>query len=159
MNSDHPTTSAAPPHAEDWLKALSTKHKEQDIAVLRRALALAAEAHRGQTRISGEPYVQHSLAVAQILAALNMDAETLTAAILHDVVEDTGVTLEHIHEQFGDTIARLVDGVTKLDKISGSGPYGELEERAVVEGTMGAAAGKLYPDVSEKFPEIAESND
>ncbi len=97
---------------------------QSDPALLRRAYDLAAEAHRGQRRASGEPYVQHSLAVAAILAELRLDPATIAAAILHDVPEDTAVPLERIQEGFGDEVAKLVDGVTKLSKIS----WGSLEE-------------------------------
>lgn len=81
---------------------------------LRRAASLAARAHAGQQRVSGEPYVLHALAVAKILADLGLDHETLAAAILHDVVEDTGIGLEDLKRDFGPRIAGLVDGVTKM---------------------------------------------
>jgi len=97
---------------------------QSDPALLRRAYDLAAEAHRGQRRASGEPYVQHSLAVAAILAEMRLDPATIAAAILHDVPEDTAVPLERIQEGFGDEVTKLVDGVTKLSKIS----WGSLEE-------------------------------
>jgi len=74
-------------------------------------------AHEGQTRKSGEAYITHPVAVAAILANLGMDAETLAAALLHDVVEDTGIALEDIRQEFGDSIASLVDGVTKLQMV------------------------------------------
>ncbi len=82
-----------------------------------RALTFAEEAHRGQSRASGDPYVAHPLAVASILADLKMDAPTVTAALLHDVVEDTAYTLQDIEERFGTEVAQLVDGVTKLDRL------------------------------------------
>ncbi len=81
------------------------------------AFDLAVAAHEGQTRRTGEEYVTHPLAVAEILADFGMDGETLVAAFLHDVVEDTDVTLDEIAEKFGDVIAALIDGVTKLDRI------------------------------------------
>jgi len=84
---------------------------------LDRAFELAIAAHEGQTRRTGEEYVTHPLAVAEILADFGMDGETLVAAFLHDVVEDTDVTLDEIAEKFGDVIAALIDGVTKLDRI------------------------------------------
>ncbi|NOX24066.1 MAG: bifunctional (p)ppGpp synthetase/guanosine-3',5'-bis(diphosphate) 3'-pyrophosphohydrolase [Actinobacteria bacterium] len=84
---------------------------------LDRAFDLAVAAHEGQTRRTGEEYVTHPLAVAEILADFGMDGETLVAAFLHDVVEDTDVTLDEIAEKFGDVIAALIDGVTKLDRI------------------------------------------
>ncbi len=88
-----------------------------DRDLIRRAYELAAMAHEGQTRASGEPYIQHSLAVAKILADLNLDPAVIAAGLLHDVVEDTGFTIEDIQREFGEEIARLVDGVTKLQQI------------------------------------------
>ncbi|HHV77567.1 MAG TPA: bifunctional (p)ppGpp synthetase/guanosine-3',5'-bis(diphosphate) 3'-pyrophosphohydrolase, partial [Syntrophothermus lipocalidus] len=92
-------------------------HSPEDITEIERAYAFAEKAHAGQTRISGEPYVCHPLAVAIILAELELDAATLIAALLHDVVEDTEVTLEEVKLQFGEEVALLVDGVTKLGKL------------------------------------------
>ncbi len=89
-----------------------------DFDFLRRAFELGARAHAGQTRKSGEPYITHPVAVATLLAELRMDRETLCAAILHDVLEDTEVSREAIAAEFGETVADLVDGVTKLDKLS-----------------------------------------
>ncbi len=90
---------------------------EQDLDLLRRAYAVTEKAHAGQKRASGEPYVQHSLAVAQILAELRLDVKAIAAGLLHDVVEDTSLTIEDLREAFDDEIAELVDGVTKLKKI------------------------------------------
>ncbi len=82
-----------------------------------RALDFAAQAHMGQTRRSGEPYIEHPVSAARYLADLNLDAPTVAAALLHDVVEDCGVSLEDIRERFGDDVAKLVDGVTKLARL------------------------------------------
>ena len=90
---------------------------EADHALLRRAFAVAERAHSGQFRLTGEPYVEHPVAAAVLLSELRLDAETLAAALLHDTVEDTDVTLDEIREEFGEAIARLVEGVTKLGKI------------------------------------------
>ncbi|OYD08870.1 RelA/SpoT family protein [Paludifilum halophilum] len=90
--------------------------KKEEIDLVEEAYLFAEEAHQGQTRKSGEEYIFHPVAVAGILADLQMDATTLTAAILHDVVEDTGVTLEDVSKAFGDTVAQIVDGLTKLKK-------------------------------------------
>src|SRR5215212_6966542 len=76
----------------------------------------AHAAHRGQTRKSGEPFVYHPLATADILAELRLDPTTITAALLHDVLEDTGVTKEELSERFGNEVAEIVDGVTKLKR-------------------------------------------
>ncbi|ROU04660.1 RelA/SpoT family protein [Lysobacter enzymogenes] len=84
---------------------------------LRRAWAVGAAAHAGQTRKSGEPYITHPVAVAKVLAEQGLDIETLVAAILHDTIEDTPVTRECLATEFGATVAELVDGVTKLDKL------------------------------------------
>ncbi len=91
--------------------------KPDDVAQVEAAYHFAAEAHRGQFRTSGEPYVTHPLAVAVTLAAWHMDAQALVAALLHDVMEDTAITKAEIAERFGKTAAELVDGVSKLDKI------------------------------------------
>lgn len=102
---------------EGWLKVIESGRSKTDMDLIRRACVLAQLAHQGQTRASGEPYFQHSLAVANILADLRLDAETLAAAVLHDVLEDTPVTLEELEAEFGGTIAKLVDGVTKMGQI------------------------------------------
>jgi GTP pyrophosphokinase len=81
------------------------------------AYEFGATAHQGQTRLSGEPFISHPIAVAKELADMHMDAQTIAAAILHDVVEDTSTTLDDIEEQFGQEITALVDGVSKLDQI------------------------------------------
>ncbi len=81
------------------------------------AYLVGAEAHEGQSRVSGEPYISHPVAVARILAEMRMDANSIIAAILHDVIEDTPTLKEHIAEQFGDEVAELVDGVSKLTQI------------------------------------------
>ncbi len=94
-----------------------TYGKPEDVELIRRAYKYAEEAHRGQLRRSGEPYITHPVAVATILAELQLDAVTLAAALLHDVVEDTKVTDEEIVRQFGAEVAALVDGVTKLKRI------------------------------------------
>src|SRR5882672_7777018 len=84
---------------------------------VQQAYEFSAAAHRGQKRMSGEPYISHPVAAAHILADLRMDGETIIAAILHDVIEDTPTAKEQISEQFGREVAELVDGVTKLDQI------------------------------------------
>jgi guanosine-3',5'-bis(diphosphate) 3'-pyrophosphohydrolase len=92
-------------------------HPGTDVGLLRRAYQVAAVAHEGQTRRTGDPYVCHPIAVAQILATYGLDTATLAAALLHDVVEDTEISLEDLEREFGAEIALLVDGVTKLDRI------------------------------------------
>ncbi|XBX76370.1 bifunctional (p)ppGpp synthetase/guanosine-3',5'-bis(diphosphate) 3'-pyrophosphohydrolase [Proteinivorax tanatarense] len=92
--------------------------KRSDLHILDKAFALAQKAHSGQKRESGDSFIVHPLGVADILTSLEMDVDTIAAAFLHDVVEDTEVTIEEIREQFGANIAQLVDGVTKLKKIN-----------------------------------------
>ena len=89
----------------------------EQLPILRRAWEVGAAAHAGQTRKSGEPYITHPVAVAKVLAELGLDAEALVAAILHDTIEDTPLTREELAGQFGEAVAELVDGVTKLDKL------------------------------------------
>ncbi|MBN1991577.1 MAG: GTP diphosphokinase [Anaerolineae bacterium] len=102
---------------ESWLDSIANGRSPTEMALIRRACEVAQQAHHGQTRASGEPYFQHSLAVANILADLRLDYETIAAAILHDVPEDTMVTLEEIETEFGPSVAKLVDGVTKMGQI------------------------------------------
>ncbi|MEY3661283.1 MAG: hypothetical protein RLZZ169_2109, partial [Pseudomonadota bacterium] len=97
---------------------LSTYLEPAQVNLVKRAYYYAAEAHDGQTRRSGEPYVTHPLAVAQILQDMHMDHQSLMAAMLHDVIEDTGLTRAAIAGQFGEAVANLVDGVSKLNKLN-----------------------------------------
>ncbi|MGF1772457.1 bifunctional GTP diphosphokinase/guanosine-3',5'-bis pyrophosphate 3'-pyrophosphohydrolase [Vibrio maritimus] len=102
----------------DSLKDVAQEYlTEPQIEALRQSYVVARDAHEGQTRSSGEPYIIHPVAVARILAEMRLDIETLQAALLHDVIEDTEVTKEELEEQFGNTVAELVDGVSKLDKL------------------------------------------
>src|SRR5690606_39602252 len=84
---------------------------------LRRAWVVGAAAHAGQTRKSGEPYITHPVAVAAVLAEQKVDIETLVAAVLHDTIEDTPLTRAALASEFGEAVAELVEGVTKLDKL------------------------------------------
>jgi GTP diphosphokinase / guanosine-3',5'-bis(diphosphate) 3'-diphosphatase len=101
----------------DILRLAKQNHPKADLSVIERAFVVAEEAHRPQQRKSGEPYITHPLAVTKILAELGIGPITLAAALLHDTVEDTDYTLEMLRKEFGDEIAMLVDGVTKLDKV------------------------------------------
>ncbi|KKD58192.1 guanosine-3',5'-bis(diphosphate) 3'-pyrophosphohydrolase [Grimontia sp. AD028] len=102
----------------DSLKEVAAQYlPESHLEALRQAYLVARDAHEGQTRSSGEPYIIHPIAVARILAEMRLDHETLMAALLHDVIEDTDVTKEDLQQRFGDTVADLVDGVSKLDKL------------------------------------------
>ncbi|UJF19281.1 bifunctional GTP diphosphokinase/guanosine-3',5'-bis pyrophosphate 3'-pyrophosphohydrolase [Vibrio sp. SS-MA-C1-2] len=102
----------------DSLKEIaSTYLSESQIESLKDAYIVARDAHQGQTRSTGEPYIIHPVAVARILAEMRLDNETLMAALLHDVIEDTEVSKEELADRFGQPVAELVDGVSKLDKI------------------------------------------
>lgn len=98
----------------NWVHSLGYAPDTEQSELIHRAFILANTAHGSQTRASGEPYITHTMAVAEILVKLHLDPEAVAAAILHDVVEDTPVTLEQIEQEFGKPIAKLVDGVTKL---------------------------------------------
>jgi len=102
---------------QELLKRVSLYNKNADLSLLNRAYEFSSAAHANQKRISGEPFILHPLAVAFILAELELDLKTLAAGLLHDVVEDTEVTLEEIEKEFGTEIALLVDGVTKLSRL------------------------------------------
>ena len=120
---------AQPAGAVDRLiKTVRLHHPKADIALLERAYATAEKAHSGQKRKSGEPYITHPVAVAQILADLGIGSKTLAAALLHDTVEDTDYTLDMLRRDFGDEVAMLVDGVTKLDKLK----YGDSAQAETV---------------------------
>ena len=99
------------------IETLGSYLSAEHIELVGRAYEFGANAHEGQTRLSGEPYISHPVAVAQFLADMHMDAQAICAAILHDVVEDTAISLQDIDDGFGTEIAALVDGVSKLDQI------------------------------------------
>lgn len=103
---------------ESLVEKVTKYHPATDIAILDKAFNIARNAHKGQKRKSGEEYIIHPLCVCHILAELEMDKETLLAGMLHDVVEDTVMTEEEIRKEFGDEVALLVDGVTKLGQLS-----------------------------------------
>mgnify|MGYP006278212541 FL=1 len=102
---------------EVLLKKIRSDMDDPDLDIVKKAYEIASEAHEGQFRVSGEPYVEHPINVAYILADLGLDIISISAALLHDVVEDTKFTREDIEEMFGDEVALLVDGVTKLTKL------------------------------------------
>ena len=93
-------------------------HPEADVALLRRAFEFGERHHEGQKRKSGEAYFTHPIAVARIITELRLDSASLCAALLHDTVEDTKATLEDVRKEFGEEVAFLVDGVTKLSKFN-----------------------------------------
>ncbi|HSH42530.1 MAG TPA: HD domain-containing protein, partial [Arenicellales bacterium] len=117
-----PSTQALPAATEPvdlgaWLPSVTEQRSDAERELIGRAAELAVRAHQGQERASGEPYVHHATAVAGIVNELGLDAEAVAAALLHDVVEDTGVGIDTILEEFGPGVARLVEGVTRMDVI------------------------------------------
>lgn len=130
------SVSPTPPALEPVLQAVRANHPKADIGLLLRAYETAEVAHRGQLRKSGDPYITHPVAVATILAELGMTVPTLAAALLHDTVEDTEYSLDQLRADFGDEIAKLVDGVTKLDKVN----YGDAAQAETVRKMVVAMA-------------------
>ncbi|MBV6698289.1 bifunctional (p)ppGpp synthetase/guanosine-3',5'-bis(diphosphate) 3'-pyrophosphohydrolase [Kitasatospora aureofaciens] len=127
------------PVLEPLFRSIRANDPKADPALLRdieRAYAVAEKWHRGQKRKSGDPYITHPLAVATILAELGMDAPTLMAGLLHDTVEDTDYGLETLRKDFGDSVALLVDGVTKLDRVK----FGEAAQAETVRKMVVAMA-------------------
>lgn len=121
------------PELDPLLRTVRQFHPRANRQVIERAYVMAAHLHEGQTRRSGEPYITHPLAVATILAELGMTPITLAAALLHDTVEDTAYPLEALRADFGEEVARLVDGVTKLDKVTyGDSSAAETVRKMVV---------------------------
>jgi len=113
---------------ETLMRTVRMHHPKADLGLIERAYTVAERAHEGQKRKSGEPYITHPIAVAQILADLGIGSKTVAAALLHDTVEDTAYTLDQVRADFGDEIAMLVDGVTKLDKVK----YGDSTQAETV---------------------------
>ena len=124
---------ASNPELEPLGKVVRKYHPKADLRLVERAYETAKYLHRDQQRRSGDPYITHPLAVATILAELGMTTPTLAAALLHDTVEDTGYSLDALREDFGDEVAQLVDGVTKLDKVQyGQSSAAETVRKMVV---------------------------
>jgi len=124
------------PALEPVLQAARANHPKADLATVERAYVVAERAHRGQLRKSGDPYITHPVAVATILAELGMTPSTLVAALLHDTVEDTDYALDQLRKEFGPEVAMLVDGVTKLDKVT----YGDAAQAETVRKMVVAMA-------------------
>ena len=131
-----PYAAASSPVLEPLARTIRVAHPKADLRPVQRAYEIAEAAHEGQRRRSGEPYITHPLAVTTILAGLGMDTTTLVAALLHDTVEDTPTTLSGVREEFGEDVAHLVDGVTKLDKVK----YGESAEAETIRKMVVAMA-------------------
>ena len=115
---------------EELIIRVRKYHPSTDISLIQKAYRIAYDAHKGQARKSGEPYIIHPLCVAIILADLELDKETIVAGLLHDVVEDTIMTDDEIKEEFGQDVALLVDGVTKLEKLNFHGEHGNQDRDA-----------------------------
>ncbi|WP_298864921.1 RelA/SpoT family protein [Microbacterium sp.] len=113
---------------DNLIRTVRANHPRGDLPIIEHAYRIAKEKHEGQFRQSGEPYITHPLAVAKILADLGLGPRAVAAALLHDTVEDTGYALTELSEEFGDEVAMLVDGVTKLDKVK----YGESAQAETV---------------------------
>ncbi|MGH8915797.1 MAG: RelA/SpoT family protein [Acidimicrobiia bacterium] len=112
-----PTTDRRQAEFEHVCAAFLAHHPEGDTELLRHGYEVAREAHEGQVRKTGDPYITHPVTVALMLAEYGLDEQTLAAALLHDTVEDTSLTLADISSRFGEEVARLIDGVTKLDRV------------------------------------------
>lgn len=122
------STAGAPILAPELAKAVAAQHDRLDLAVLSRAYQMSAQAHHGQKRLSGDDFISHSVAVATILAEQQMDTTTIAAALLHDVVEDSDVTLDMLRKDFGNEVADLVDGLTKIKALKFSSSAEEQAE-------------------------------
>jgi GTP diphosphokinase / guanosine-3',5'-bis(diphosphate) 3'-diphosphatase len=116
------------PELEPLFRGVRANHPKADLALLERAYNTAERMHRGQMRKSGDPYITHPLAVTTILADIGMTEPTLVASLLHDTIEDTPYTLDQLRTDFGDEVALLVDGVTKLDKVK----YGDSAQTETI---------------------------
>ena len=112
---------------KELINSVLKYHPSTDISMIEKAYKVASEAHEGQKRKSGEPYIIHPLCVAIILADLELDKETIVAGLLHDAVEDTWMTYEEVEKEFGSEVALLVDGVTKLGQLSYSADKVEVQ--------------------------------
>src|ERR1700758_2684 len=113
---------------DELLEKLRKNRPSEDPWMVRRAYEIAAERHRDQVRSSGDPYLSHLLEVAHILADMRLDATTLTAALLHDAIEDTEYPVSRIEERFGAEVARLVEGVTKIGRLNITAPEARQAE-------------------------------
>ena len=112
-------------HYESMMQAITRYAPSTDLEVIQRAYEYADEKHKNQLRKSGEPYIIHPLAVAEIVAEIGLDTDAITAALLHDCLEDTDASFEEISRMFGETVANLVEGVTKLTRVQ----YSTMEEQ------------------------------
>src|SRR5690349_6915332 len=109
----------------DLLKLVRENRPGDDLDIIQRAYEFSLQHHNGQTRASGEPYLVHPLEVALVLAEMKLDSTAIAAGLLHDAIEDTEATQEDLVKEFGETVAHIVEGVTKIDKIE----FASREER------------------------------
>ena len=116
---------------KELINSVLKYHPSTDISMIEKAYKVASEAHEGQKRKSGEPYIIHPLCVAIILADLELDKETIVAGLLHDAVEDTWMTYEEVEKEFGGEVALLVDGVTKIGQLSYSSDKVEMQAESL----------------------------
>jgi GTP pyrophosphokinase len=143
---------------DNLIEILPDTYSEVDRELILRAYRLAADAHKGQTRVSGEPYVNHCLAVAIILAEMRVPPKVVAAALLHDTVEDTKISIEDIQHDFGSEIALLVDGVTKLTQLPRVSRGDQHPEEAQLESEERQVAEKRgLPDPDEEAEKIMRS--
>ncbi|MBM6621352.1 bifunctional (p)ppGpp synthetase/guanosine-3',5'-bis(diphosphate) 3'-pyrophosphohydrolase [Micrococcaceae bacterium RIT802] len=127
------STSGQPPILEPLLRTVRANSPREDLDLITRAFTIAERCHENQKRKSGDPYITHPVAVATILAEMGMTGTTLAAALLHDTVEDTDYSLDDLSREFGDEVAMLVDGVTKLDKVQfGDAAQAETVRKMVI---------------------------
>src|SRR5229473_3575092 len=141
---------------EDLLAEVRQYLTPHDMETIQRAYYVANQAHQGTIRRSGEPYIQHPLEVALLLADMRIDADSIVAALLHDVVEDTDFTLDELRQQFGDAVANIVDGVTKFDTLAGNPivPTEEIGAKEVNRAQTYPLSQSVNPtvlDTSEQF--------
>ncbi len=144
---------------EKLLEQLPDAYTLADKELIKHAYRVAEEAHRGQKRNSGEPYINHCLAVAQILAELRVPPEVMAAGLLHDTVEDTNLTLDNIQEDFGDTIASLVDGVTKLTNLPRVSRDDQHAEKNITGDVSPKTAGEIQTKSDNKTNSLGRRPD
>ena len=135
-------TQSTTPILDPLLRQIKATSPKADLEPIRKAYFVAERQHEGQTRRSGDPYITHPVAVASILAQMGFTDTTLQAALLHDTVEDTDYSLDQLRKDFSDEVAMLVDGVTKLDKVTyGDATQAETVRKMVI--AMQRGAGKF----------------
>src|SRR2546423_2467443 len=141
---------------EDLLAEVRQYLTPHDMEAIQRAYFVANQAHQGAIRRSGEPYIQHPLEVALLLADMRIDADSIVAALLHDVVEDTDFTLDELRQQFGDAVANIVDGVTKFDTLAGNPivPTDEIGAKEVTRAQTYLLSLSMNPGVSSTSEQV-----